>query len=130
MESSCDEVGDYEHCIIVQHLVCSQRHDSNLFDDIFEQSVFDAQTTDALQELVFYDAHETELGLPSEDSFPVPTPSRQQILTKCTPDDDNLCARMSGGEIPNNNGILKDKPTIAKSKLAGTPDTVGTGNFI
>jgi hypothetical protein len=57
-------------------------------------------------EIVFYDADETELGLPPEDSLPVPNTYRPQILTKCTPDDDNLCSRMSGGEIPINNGIL------------------------
>jgi hypothetical protein len=51
-------------------------------------------------------------------------------LTKCAPDDDNLRARMSGGEIPINNGILKDKSTIDKSKLAGTSKSVGTGNSI
>jgi hypothetical protein len=68
MESSFDDVGDYEHCIIVQHLVYSQRHDGNVFDDIFEQCVVDTQTTEPLQEIVFYDAHETELGLPPEDS--------------------------------------------------------------
>jgi hypothetical protein len=37
---------------------------------------------------------------------------------------------MSGGEIPIHNGILKDKPTIDKSKLAGTLYTVGTGKSI
>jgi hypothetical protein len=37
---------------------------------------------------------------------------------------------MSGREIPINIGILKDKSTVDKSKLAGTPDTVCTGNFI
>jgi hypothetical protein len=51
-------------------------------------------------------------------------------LTKCAPDDDNLRARMSGGEIPINHGILKDKSTLNKSKLAGTSNTVGTGNPI
>jgi hypothetical protein len=50
-------------------------------------------------------------------------------LTKCTPDE-NLHARISGGEIPINNGILKDEPTIDKSKLAGTSVTVGTGNSV
>jgi hypothetical protein len=108
MESSFDEVGDYEHSFIVQHLVYSQRHDGNHFDDIFEQCVFDTPTNDPLQEIVFYDAHETELGLSPEDSLPVPTLSRPQTLTKCTPDDDNLRAHISGGEILINNGILKD----------------------
>jgi hypothetical protein len=130
MESSFDEVGYYEHCIIVQHLVYSQRQDGNLFDGIFDQCIFDAQTSEPLQEIVFYEADETEIGLPPEDSLKVPTPSRPQTLTKRTPDDDNLCARMSGGEIPINNGILKDKLTIDKSKLAGTPNAVGTGNSI
>jgi hypothetical protein len=122
MESSVDEVGDCEHCIIVKHLAYFQRQSGNIFDDIFDQCVFDAQTIEPLQKIVFYDAHETELGLPLEDSLPVPTPSRLQTLTECAPDDDNLRACMSGGEIPINNGILKDKSTIDRSKLAGTCD--------
>jgi hypothetical protein len=130
MESSLDEVGDYEHCIIVQHLAYYQHQDGNLFENIFDQCLFDAQTTDPLQEIVFYDAHEMELGLPLEDSFPVPTPSRLQTLTECAPDDDNLCACMSGGEIPISNGILKDKSTIDRSKLAGMSVSVGTGSSI
>jgi hypothetical protein len=56
MESSFDEVGDYEHCIIVQNMAYSQRQDGNLFDDIFDQCIFDAQATEPLQEIVFYDA--------------------------------------------------------------------------
>jgi hypothetical protein len=117
MESSFDEVGDYEHCIIVQHLAYSQLQDGNLFDDIFDQCIFDAQTTEPLQEIVFYYADETELGLPPEDFLPLPAPPTPQILTKCTPDDYNLCAHMSGGEIPINNGILKDEPTIDTPNL-------------
>jgi hypothetical protein len=94
MESFFDEVGDYEHCIIVQHLAYFQRQDGNLFDDIFDQCVLDEQITEPLQEIVFYDSQETELGLPPEDSLPVPTPSGSKILTKCAPDDDNLHARI------------------------------------
>ena len=126
MESFVDEVSDYEHCIIVQHLTHLQRQDGSLFDDIFDQGVPDAQATEPLQEIVFYDAHEPDLGLPPEDSLTIPTPSGSKILTKCVADDDNLRARMSGGEIPIN--IDKDRPNIDMSKLAGTLNTAGTDN--
>jgi hypothetical protein len=72
-EFSFDVVGEYENHIIVQHLAYFQCQDGNLFDDILDQCVFDAQTTEPLQEMVFYDAHEIELGLPPEDYLPVPT---------------------------------------------------------
>jgi hypothetical protein len=124
-ESSFDEVGDYENHIIVQHLAYFKRQDGNFFDDIFDQCVLDAQTLEPLQEIVFFDAHETELGLTPDDSFPVPTPCGPKILTKCATDDD-LRARMSGGEISINIGILKDRSNIDESKLAGTCNTAGT----
>jgi hypothetical protein len=48
-ESSFDGVGEYENHIIVQHLAYFQCQDGNLFDDILDQCVFDAQTTEPLQ---------------------------------------------------------------------------------
>jgi hypothetical protein len=68
-----DNVGDYKHHLIVQHLAYLQRQDGSLFDDNLDQCVFDAQVSEPLQEIVFHDAHETELTLPPEDSHPEPT---------------------------------------------------------
>jgi hypothetical protein len=45
MEPSFDEVGDYKHSIIAQHLGYFQCQDGKLLDDIFDRYVFDAQTT-------------------------------------------------------------------------------------
>jgi hypothetical protein len=50
MESSFDNVGDYKHCVIVQHLAYFQQQDGSLFDDIVDQCVFDAQVSEPLQE--------------------------------------------------------------------------------
>jgi hypothetical protein len=120
-ESSFDGVGDYKNHI--EHLAYFQRQDGNLFNDIFDQCVFDAQTTEPLQEIVSYDAHEIELGLPPEDYLPVPAPSGTMILTKCGTDDNNVHAHMSGGDscIHNN---------MDKSKHVGTPiDGSNTGKL-
>jgi hypothetical protein len=68
MESSFDEIGDYKHCVIAQHLAYFQRHDGNLLEDITYQCVFDAQATEPLQEIDFYDAHETEFVMSPEDT--------------------------------------------------------------
>jgi hypothetical protein len=70
MESSFDEVGDYEHHIIVQHFEYFPRQDGNLLDDIFDQCVLDVQSTEPLQEIVFYDVHETEIGMLPEGTLP------------------------------------------------------------
>jgi hypothetical protein len=125
MALSFDEDSEYEHCIIDQHLAYFQRQGGNLFDDIFDQAVPDALDTEPLQEIIFYDAHEPELGLPSGDSLPVLTPSEPKTLTKCAADDDNLRARMSGGETSFN--IKKDISNIDMSKLADTSNAAGTG---
>jgi hypothetical protein len=45
MESSLDNVGDYKHHGIVQHLAYFQRQDGSLFDDNLDQCVFDAQVS-------------------------------------------------------------------------------------
>jgi hypothetical protein len=106
-----------------------QWQDDELSGYITDPSVFNIQTFQDPydpDDPELYDAKDKERDSPPEDSLAVPTLSRPQILTKCTPDDDNLCARMSGGEIHINSGTLKDKSTIDKSKLAGTSDTVGT----
>jgi hypothetical protein len=52
-----DEFGDYKHCIIAQYLEYFQRQDGNFLDDVIAQCIFDAQITEPLQEIVFYDAH-------------------------------------------------------------------------
>jgi hypothetical protein len=117
MESSFYEVGDYEHHIIVHHLTYFQLQEGNLFVDIFDQCVVDAQTTEPIQEIVFYDAHEPELGMPPESTLPEATPSGPQILTKCSPDDDNLRDRRSGGEIPINNVSLKINTLLISPNL-------------
>jgi hypothetical protein len=111
-ESSFEEIDDYKHCIIVQHLTYFQHQDGNLFDDIFDQCVLNAQFAEPLQEIVFYD------GKDKEDSLPVHPPSGPKILNKGAADDDNLRARMSGGEIPIN--IDKDRPNIDMFNTAGT----------
>jgi hypothetical protein len=124
LESSFEEIDDYKHCIIVQHLAYFQRQDGDLFDGIFDQCVFDAQIAEPLQEIVFDDPKDNELGLPPEDSLPVPI---SQIVDKYGTDGDFLRACMSGGEIPINTDTFKDRPTIDMSKLAGTSDSAGTG---
>jgi hypothetical protein len=102
------------------YLTYFQHQDGNLFEDIFDQCVLNAQFAEPLQEIVFYD------GKDKEDSLPVHTSSGPKILNKGAADDDNLHARMSGGEIPIN--IDKDRPNIDMSKLAGTFNTAGTEN--
>jgi hypothetical protein len=74
VESSFDEFGDYKHHVIVQHLEYFQRQDGELLEDVIEQCVLDAQTSQVPDEITFYDAHETELGMSApEDSYPEPT---------------------------------------------------------
>jgi hypothetical protein len=63
MESSFDNVGDYKHHVIIQHLEYSQSQDGDFIDDVITQCVSDAQASP-------YDAHATEIGLPPEDSRP------------------------------------------------------------
>jgi hypothetical protein len=64
LDSSFDEVGDYKHRVIVQHLAYFHRQDGDLIDNIIDQCVLDAQTSQVPHEPVFYDAHETELAIP------------------------------------------------------------------
>jgi hypothetical protein len=90
IESSFDNVGDYKHRVIVQHLTYFQRQDGSRFDDNLDQCVFDAQVSEPLQEIVFYDAQEAELSLPPEDSNPEPTPSGMKITSERDPDYDEL----------------------------------------
>jgi hypothetical protein len=88
MESSFDEIGDYKHCIIAQHLASFQNQDGYLLEDIIDQCVFDAHATEPLQEIVFYDAHETAVVMSSEDAPlpPEPTPSGSKVISKNEPD--------------------------------------------
>jgi hypothetical protein len=90
MESSFDNVGDYKHRVIVQHLVYFQWHDGSLFDDNLDQCLFDEQVSEPLQEMVFYDAHEAKLSLPPEYSHPEHTSSGMKITSKRDPGYDQL----------------------------------------
>jgi hypothetical protein len=45
IESSLDEVGDYKHRVIVQHLAYFQRQDGDMIDDVIDQCVLDSQTS-------------------------------------------------------------------------------------
>jgi hypothetical protein len=92
VESSFDEFGDYKHCVIVQHLEYFQRQDGELLEDVIDQCVLDAQTSQVPDEPIFYDAHETELGMPTpEDSLAEPTlPSGPKVISKHNPDYNQL----------------------------------------
>jgi hypothetical protein len=89
MDSSFDEVGDYKHRVIVQHLAYFHRQDGNLIDDVIDQCVLDAQTSQVPHEPVFYDAHETELAIP-EGIPPAPTPPGPKIISQRDPDYNQL----------------------------------------
>jgi hypothetical protein len=56
LESSFDEVGDYKHQVIVQHLAYFHRQDGNTVEDSIVQCVLDSQT---FKEPIFYNAHQT-----------------------------------------------------------------------
>jgi hypothetical protein len=73
LDLSFDECGDYKHCEIFQHLAYFHRQDGDLIDDVIDQCVLHAQTSQGLHEPVFYDAHETERAIP-EGIPPAPTP--------------------------------------------------------
>jgi hypothetical protein len=57
----------------------------SLIDDVIDQCVLDAQTSQVLHEPVFYDAHETELAI-TEGIPPAPTPSGPKVISKREPD--------------------------------------------
>jgi hypothetical protein len=56
MESSFDNVGDYKHSVIVQHLEYFQRQDGDLLDDVIDQCVLDSQVSQGNPEPTFFDA--------------------------------------------------------------------------
>jgi hypothetical protein len=85
LDSSFDEIGDYKHRVIVQHLAYFHSQDGYLLDDVMAQCVLDAQTSQAPHQPVFYDAHETELTIP-EGIPPSPTPSGPKVISKRDPD--------------------------------------------
>jgi hypothetical protein len=65
------------------------RQDGDLIDDVIDQCVLDAQTSQDLHESVFYDAHETELAIP--EGIPLePTPSGPKVISKHEPDYNKL----------------------------------------
>jgi hypothetical protein len=54
----------------------------NLIDDVIDQCVLDAQTSQVLHEPVFYDAHEAELAIP--EAIPHgPNPPGPTVISKC-----------------------------------------------
>jgi hypothetical protein len=89
LDSSFDEVGDYKHRVIVQHLAYFPRQDGDLLDDGIDQCVLDAQTSQVPHEPVFYNAHETELAIP-EGIPPAPAPSGPKVISKREPNYDQL----------------------------------------
>jgi hypothetical protein len=93
-ESSFDEFGDHKHWVIVHNLAYFQCQDGELLDDVIDQCVFDAQTSQRHHDPdnpTFYDECKTEPSLPPEDSLPEPTSSEPKImLAKRAPDSDKL----------------------------------------
>jgi hypothetical protein len=72
LDSSFDDYGNYKHRVI-------------LIDDVIDQCVLDAQTSQVLHEPVFYDAHETELAIP--EGIPLESaPSGPKVISKREPD--------------------------------------------
>jgi hypothetical protein len=88
LESLFDEVVDYKHHVMVQHLAYFQWQDGELLEDVIDQCVLDAETFQVLDEPIFSDAQETELGMPApEDSVTEPTlPSGPNIISMRDPD--------------------------------------------
>jgi hypothetical protein len=75
--------------VIVQHLAYFHRQDGDLSDDVTDQCVLDAQTSQVLHEPVFYDAPETELAIP--EGIPLESaPSGPKVIFKREPDYDQL----------------------------------------
>jgi hypothetical protein len=90
MESSLDNIGDCKHHIIVKHLEYFQRQDGDLLDDVIDQCTLDSQVSQGNSEPIFFDAHETELGMTSEGTHPEPTPSVPTVIPKREHDYDQL----------------------------------------
>jgi hypothetical protein len=68
-----------------------QHQDGNLLDDVIDQCVLDAQTSQVLHETVFCDALESETAMPTpEDSLLEPTPSGPKVISKCDPEYNQL----------------------------------------
>jgi hypothetical protein len=75
--------------VIVQHLAYFQCQDGDLLVDVIDQCVLDSQTSHVINEPVFYDAHEPELGMPPEDTHP-PTSSGPTAISKREPNHEKL----------------------------------------
>jgi hypothetical protein len=92
IESFYDEFGDYEHCVIVLHLEYFQRQDGDILDDVIDQCVLDAQTSQVLHEPVFHDSHDTDLDMSKPEDAPISeyTPSGPKVTSKCDPDYNQL----------------------------------------
>jgi hypothetical protein len=85
MASSFDDVGGNKRCMVVQHLAYFHHQDGDLTDDVIDQCVLDSQTSQVSNVLVFFDTHETELGMSPEDSHPEPASSGRKVISKCDP---------------------------------------------
>ena len=59
--SSSIDYAAYSNQIVTQHLFYFLRHDGNDLEDIIDQCVFTSQASSEDDDLVFYDAHETEV---------------------------------------------------------------------
>jgi hypothetical protein len=90
IDDRLDQFGDYNHRVVVQHLSYFQRHDSHQLDDVIDQCIFVAQTSSALNEPQFYDAHETEVEASHADNLPDPSDFTSKVTTKRDPDYDKL----------------------------------------
>ena len=87
IDTPFDDVGDYQHRVIVQHLSYFERHNGDQLDDIIDQCVFAAQTSSNMPEPQFYDAHEIEVDETPGDILPlVPTPFIPKVTTRRDPD--------------------------------------------
>jgi hypothetical protein len=71
------------------HISTLHRQDGDLIDDVIDQCVLDAQTSQVLHDPVFYDAHETELAI-LEGIPPAPIPSGPKVISKRDPDYNQL----------------------------------------
>jgi hypothetical protein len=52
LDSSFDDYGDYKHRVVVQHLAYFHRQDGDILDDVLDQCVLDAHTSQVLHEPV------------------------------------------------------------------------------
>jgi hypothetical protein len=81
IDAPFDEMGDYKHRVIVQHLPYFQRQDGDHLEDIIDQCVFDSQTSTIVTATEFYDAHQTEQDLQPTPTVPEDQPAYISMVT-------------------------------------------------